>query len=35
MREERTPEETILDRALILSLLDRVAHYKDDNVGDK
>lgn len=35
MREERTPEEAILDKALILSLLDRVAHYKDDNVGDK
>lgn len=35
MREERTLDEMIIDKALILAQLDRVAHYKDDIVGDR
>lgn len=35
MREERTPDEMIIDKALILAQLDRIAHYKDDVVGDR
>lgn len=35
MREERTPEETLIDEALVLVQLDRFAHYKGDIVGDK
>lgn len=27
MREERIPEEIIIAKALVLALLDRVAHY--------
>lgn len=35
MREERTPEETLIDKALVLVQLDRFAHYEGDIIGDK
>jgi len=36
MREERTPEEIIIDKALVLALLDRVVHYSASDVaGDR
>ena len=35
MREERTPDEIIIDKALILAQLDSIAHHKDNVVGDR